>query len=586
MQNNKIKVKNLFKFLAKSKHKAGEGLEYGQYPFYTSSATVNKYFDEYDFESNKLIFATGGSASVHYAKSKFAVSTDNFVLEPFENVNAKYVYYYLKSNIQILQDGFHGVGLQHLSKDYLSEIGIPMLNSTEQQKIVSILDKADEIRTKKKQANEKLDEFLKSTFVDMFGNPVNNTKNYPVQNIASFAKVKIGPFGSSLHKEEYITDGIPLVNPSQIVDEKIVFDSSVSITEKKYKELQAYWLQKDDIIIGRRGEIGRAAVVSNNVRCICGTGSLFIRINKPVIQPLILQKIISSNTMKEKLLNNSVGVTMNNLNAGIIENLGIAIPPIEKQNKFAQIVEKVEEQKQKNEKVIEQMDNLFNSLSQKAFKGELLSSEPPNNVIDLQAKQVLLHTKIIDKCRTHQTFGSVKLEKLFNICDMTQDLNLMPSGYHRMAAGPYSPKMRYSVEDKLQKNKWIKITKTDNKVEYKKDTNLSEYYEMYDNAFEKEKDKISWILDKFYNKTTDYCEAFSTLYMCWNDLLIDGKNPKKSEIIDEFLNHWSKQKQRFNSVELKEILQDMENLHLVPKGHGIHTIDSNFDEDKTQLSLL
>lgn len=586
MQNNKIKVKNLFKFLAKSKHKAGEGLEYGQYPFYTSSATVNKYFDEYDFESNKLIFATGGSASVHYAKSKFAVSTDNFVLEPFENVNAKYVYYYLKSNIQILQDGFHGAGLQHLSKDYLSEIGIPMLNSTEQQKIVSILDKADEIRIKKKQANEKLDEFLKSTFVDMFGNPVNNTKNYPVQNIASFAKVKIGPFGSSLHKEEYITDGIPLVNPSQIVDEKIVFDSSVSITEKKYKELQAYWLQKDDIIIGRRGEIGRAAVVSNNVRCICGTGSLFIRINKPVIQPLILQKIISSNTMKEKLLNNSVGVTMNNLNAGIIENLGIAIPPIEKQNKFAQIVEKVEEQKQKNEKVIEQMDNLFNSLSQKAFKGELLSSEPPNNVIDLQAKQVLLHTKIIDKCRTHQTFGSVKLEKLFNICDMTQDLNLMPSGYHRMAAGPYSPKMRYSVEDKLQKNKWIKITKTDNKVEYKKDTNLSEYYEMYDNAFEKEKDKISWILDKFYNKTTDYCEAFSTLYMCWNDLLIDGKNPKKSEIIDEFLNHWSKQKQRFNSVELKEILQDMENLHLVPKGHGIHTIDSNFDEDKTQLSLL
>ena len=62
---------------------------------------------------------------------------------------------------------------------------------------------------------------------------------------------------------------------------------------------------------------------------------------------------------------------MNNLNAGIIENLRIAIPPIEYQNKYAQIVEKVEKQKQINEKVIEQMDNLFNSLSQKAFKGEL-----------------------------------------------------------------------------------------------------------------------------------------------------------------------------------------------------------------------
>lgn len=558
----------------------------GMYPFFTCAVEPLQ-INTYAYDCECILVAGNGDLNVKYYNGKFNAYQRTYIIEiKNKELDIRYLYHFLTKYINILRKNSIGGVIKYIKLGDLTDIKIPLPSIDKQQKIVSILDKADEIRTKKKQANEKLDEFLKSTFVDMFGDPVNNTKNYPVQNIASFAKVKIGPFGSSLHKEEYITDGIPLVNPSQIVDEKIVFDSSVSITEKKYKELQAYWLQKDDIIIGRRGEIGRAAVVSNNVRCICGTGSLFIRINKPVIQPLILQKIISSNTMKEKLLNNSVGVTMNNLNAGIIENLGIAIPPIEHQNKFAQIVKKVEEQKQRNEKVIEQMDNLFNSLSQRAFKGELLSSEPPNNVIDLQAKQVLLHTKIIDKCRTHQTFGSVKLEKLFNICDMTQDLNLMPSGYHRMAAGPYSPKMRYYVEDKLQKNKWIKITKTDNKVEYKKDTNLSEYYEMYDNAFEKEKDKISWILDKFYNKTTDYCEAFSTLYMCWNDLLIDGKNPKKSEIIDEFLNHWSKQKQRFNSVELKEILQDMENLHLVPKGHGIHTIDSNFDEDKTQLSLL
>lgn len=309
-----------------------------------------------------------------YVKKKIFLNDSGLTVSTKDNslLLQEYLNWYLLSmNDEIYSLG-RGAGQRNLEIPSFKRMLISYpVDLDEQQKIVSILDKADEIRTKKKQANEKLDEFLKSTFVDMFGDPVNNTKNYPVQNIASFAKVKIGPFGNSLHKEEYITDGIPLVNPSQIVDEKIVFDSSVSITEKKYKELQAYWLQKDDIIIGRRGEIGRAAVVSNNVRCICGTGSLFIRINKPVIQPLILQKIISSNTMKEKLLNNSVGVTMNNLNAGIIENLGIAIPPIEHQNKFAQIVKKVEEQKQRNEKVIEQMDNLFNSLSQRAFKGEL-----------------------------------------------------------------------------------------------------------------------------------------------------------------------------------------------------------------------
>lgn len=343
----------------------------GMYPFFTCAVEPLQ-INTYAYDCECILVAGNGDLNVKYYNGKFNAYQRTYIIEiKNKELDIRYLYHFLTKYINILRKNSIGGVIKYIKLGDLTDIKIPLPSVDKQQKIVSILDKADEIRTKKKQANEKLDEFLKSTFVDMFGDPVNNTKNYPVQNIASFAKVKIGPFGSSLHKEEYITDGIPLVNPSQIVDEKIVFDSSVSITEKKYKELQAYWLQKDDIIIGRRGEIGRAAVVSNNVRCICGTGSLFIRINKPVIQPLILQKIISSNTMKEKLLNNSVGVTMNNLNAGIIENLGIAIPPIEHQNKFAQIVKKVEEQKQRNEKVIEQMDNLFNSLSQRAFKGEL-----------------------------------------------------------------------------------------------------------------------------------------------------------------------------------------------------------------------
>lgn len=192
----KQKVKDLFKFLPKSKHKAGEGLENGEYPFYTSSAVVNKYLDEYDYDAGKLIFATGGSASVHYANSKFAVSTDNFILEPTEDVNAKYVYYYLKNNIRILQDGFHGAGLQHLSKDYLNEISIPILDCNAQDKIVSILDKADEVRQKKKLANDKLDEFLKSTFIDMFGDPKANPNNYKFVTINDLT-TEISDIGSN-----------------------------------------------------------------------------------------------------------------------------------------------------------------------------------------------------------------------------------------------------------------------------------------------------------------------------------------------------------------------------------------------------
>ena len=366
MQNNKIKVKNLFKFLAKSKHKAGEGLEYGQYPFYTSSATVNKYFDEYDFESNKLIFATGGSASVHYAKSKFAVSTDNFVLEPFENVNAKYVYYYLKSNIQILQDGFHGAGLQHLSKDYLSEIGIPMLNSTEQQKIVSILDKADEIRTKKKQANEKLDEFLKSTFIDMFGDPVKNEKHFP---LVKFSDMGTLARGKSKHRPrnapELLGGQYPLIQTGDIANAGLYLRKY----NQTYSELglkQSKMWRMGTLCITIAANIAKTSIMTFDA-CFPDSIVGFNNNEKSNIQYIqfwlmFLQAVLEAEAPQS---------AQKNINLEILNGLSLPYPPIEKQNKFAQIVEKVEEQKQRNEKIIKQMDNLFNSLSQKAFKGEL-----------------------------------------------------------------------------------------------------------------------------------------------------------------------------------------------------------------------
>lgn len=589
MQNNKIKVKNLFKFLAKSKHKAGEGLEYGQYPFYTSSATVNKYFDEYDFESNKLIFATGGSASVHYAKSKFAVSTDNFVLEPFENVNAKYVYYYLKSNIQILQDGFHGAGLQHLSKDYLSEIGIPMLNSTEQQKIVSILDKADEIRTKKKQANEKLDEFLKSTFISMFGDPKINPNNYEFVTINDLTTEisDIGSNGSNavvasnlvMNDTEDYAYMIRTLNFNDIN----IMNNMKYVSKKVYDFFKKSQIFGNEIIMCKIGSAGKFWIMPKLDKPVSlGLNQFFMRFNDRVLREFVYYFLCTGFGQNE--INNRIsGAVTKSITKGAIRTIPIYLPSIDEQNKFAKIVEKVETQKQKNEQVIEQMDNLFNSLSQRAFKGKL--TKP--NVVDLLTRQVALHSKIIDKCNSHQTFGAVKLEKIFNLCDMIQELNLVPGGYYRKAAGPYVPEIRHTVEQELLQNNWVKITNQGNgkKVEYKKDSNFTAYKAIYNQIFDDKNQEIENIINYFYDKDTNYCEAFSTLYMCWNDLILERENPTKTEIIDEFKNHWAPEKQRFERIYLLEILSDMSNQGFEPQGHGVHTIESNYNHNKDQLSL-
>lgn len=374
----KQKIKDLFKFLPKSKHKAGEGLEKGQYPFYTSSATVNKYFDEYDYESDKLIFATGGRASVHYADKRFAVSTDNFILEPKENTNAKYVYYYLKNNIQILQEGFHGAGLEHLSKDYLNEVLIPLLDKDAQDKIVSILDKVEKIQENKKHANEKLDEFLKSTFIDMFGDPAKNTKNWKVCTLEEIVtndkhSIKRGPFGGSLKKEIFKDSGYLVYEQTHAIHNDYSF-ARYYIDEKKYKEMEIFKVVPGDLIISCSGvTLGRISEIPQNaIPGIINQALLKISLNHDIITNEYFMTLFRDKYTQNKIFEISRGSGIPNMpSVSILKQLRFMLPSIELQIKFTNIVNKVKEQRQKNEKVIEQMDNLFNSLSQKAFNGEL-----------------------------------------------------------------------------------------------------------------------------------------------------------------------------------------------------------------------
>jgi len=144
---NTVKFDDLFHFQQKSKIKAGDGFKLGEakYPFYTSSNILTKSINEYLFDVESLIFGTGGLASIHICSEKFAVSTDCFVTQPKDKkeVYSKYVYYYLSGNLYILENGFKGAGLKHISKDYLAKIQIPLPPLTQQKKIAAILDAAD-----------------------------------------------------------------------------------------------------------------------------------------------------------------------------------------------------------------------------------------------------------------------------------------------------------------------------------------------------------------------------------------------------------------------------------------------------------
>ena len=182
----------------------------------------------------------------------------------------------------------------------------------------------------------------------MFGDPVSNPHNWEKVALGELAEIKIGPFGTLLHKEDYIPNAHALVNPSHIIDGKIAVDMKLTVSDDKYNELSAYHLNIDDVVMGRRGEMGRCAVVSE-VGLLCGTGSMIIRSNG-LLKADYIQKIISFPSFKKTIEDMAVGQTMPNLNVPIVSNFMIICPPIEVQEQYYSFVEQTDKSKFCSEK--------------------------------------------------------------------------------------------------------------------------------------------------------------------------------------------------------------------------------------------
>lgn len=281
----------------------------------------------------------------------------------------RYVFYSLFSNyrgggtrtFQNKTTGLHNLK----TDDYVSSFNVTEVDIATQKAICKQLDLVNAIIRMRQQQFQKLDELVKARFVEMFGDPISNPNCFKKVSLSDLAEIKIGPFGSLLHKEDYIKDGHALVNPSHIIDGKIVTDQQLTVSDEKYAELSAYHLQIGDIVLGRRGEMGRCAVVSDD-GLLCGTGSLLIRPKGEVTADYI-QKIISFPSFKKTIEDMAVGQTMPNLNVPIVSSFQIIKPPIEIQEAYYAFVKQADKSKAIIQKALNEVQLLFDSLMQNYF---------------------------------------------------------------------------------------------------------------------------------------------------------------------------------------------------------------------------
>lgn len=366
----KYKFNTLFQFLTKSKIKAGEGKLEGKYPFYTSSQELNKYIDVMQHDTEALVFGTGGMASIHYVNSGFSTSTDCFVVtQKKDDFFTKYIYYFFIANFHILENGFKGAGLKHISKKYIEDIEIPVIYKNEQKNIIKTLDKARELIDLRKNSIAKLDELAKSIFIDMFGDPVSNPKGWNIEKLDDIT-TKIGsgstPKGG---KDSYKNEGISLIRSLNIHDNKFKYKDLAFIDDIQAKGLSNVIVEKNDVLLNITGaSVCRCTIVPEDVLpARVNQHVAIIRTNKNVNSKYLMHLFISN--YKDKLMHIATagGATREALTKENIQNLEIPLPSIELQNKFASIIEKIEEQKSLYEKELGKLEENFQALLQQSF---------------------------------------------------------------------------------------------------------------------------------------------------------------------------------------------------------------------------
>uniref|UniRef100_A0A832H4K4 Restriction endonuclease subunit S n=1 Tax=Oscillatoriales cyanobacterium SpSt-402 TaxID=2282168 RepID=A0A832H4K4_9CYAN len=157
--------------------------------------------------------------------------------------------------------------------------------------------------------------------------------------------IQTGPFGSQLHADEYIEGGTPIVNPADIYEGELLLNPRTTVTDEVVERLSRHKLQLGDIVLGRRGEIGRAGLVKEeNVDWLCGSGSMRIRLRREKLEPTYLLSQFSIPKVAGYLTLQSVGSTMDNLSGSIVGRLHVLLPPLEEQNQISEAVQQIREE--------------------------------------------------------------------------------------------------------------------------------------------------------------------------------------------------------------------------------------------------
>ena len=341
-------------------------MQFGKYRFFTSSPIQSKYYHTATYDQPALIFGTGGNASVHYCDEPFATSTDCLVMYGVKESNLELIYHYLQTNLHLLQAGFKGAGLQHISKEYILDISIDLPENNVQNHLLSEIRIIDSLIAARRNQLSKLDELVKSRFIEMFGTIRDNPYHFPTATLKEVChKITDGKHGGC---EQEADSGYYYVGAREIYEGAIHYDTAPQITYADFaKDYRRCNIEQGDMVIVNTGAtIGKSAIASSPLteRTLLQKSVALIKVKTNVISAEFLRYCYMANPSMYMVESASAqpNLLLSKMNATVIY-----LPPMELQEQFAAFVEQTNKSKFEIQKSLEKLETLKKALMQKYF---------------------------------------------------------------------------------------------------------------------------------------------------------------------------------------------------------------------------
>ena len=333
---------------------------------------VYNYFDgdineKYVIRKGDILISWSASIGVYIWDSEEALLNQHIFKVNFDKgeINKIYFKYIVEIALNRATKYMHGSTMKHITKKYFDDILIPIPSLEIQNKIAEVLDKAQELIDKRKEQIDALDELVKSKFIEMFGDTFLNTKGFEMKKIKDITQIVKGV----TYKPEQVSDkGTIVLRSSNIQNSKFDLKDIVRINKKIDEK---FLVKPNDILMcNRNGSerlVGKVAKIPmSNEEMTFGTFMTIIR--SPYFNYLF--SFFQTEGFRRQI-KMQTSVAINQISIPLLESVNVPLPPIELQNQFTEFVKQVDKLKSQMEASLKESEDNFNSLMQKAFKGEL-----------------------------------------------------------------------------------------------------------------------------------------------------------------------------------------------------------------------